>query len=49
MIEKYFALKYCEEIVGWSVLFMVLGFWLLVIVLYLIGLGFKKLQERRKR
>lgn len=49
MIEKYFALKYCEEIVGWSVVFMFLGFWLLVIVLYIIGSAFKKLQNRRKR
>lgn len=48
-MEKYFALKYCEEIIGWTVVFMVLGFWLLVIVFYIIGSVFKKLQERRKK
>ena len=49
MIEKYFALKYAEEIFGWAVIFFFVGVWVLLMILYVISEYIKKLQQRRKR
>ena len=48
-MEMYFRLKLLEEIIGYILVFLVLGFWVILIIFYAIKDKIREIKERKDK